>query len=85
MAWKDVSNFAESKVGSREEKRETEGVDTWGGGNILRHGSGVKSISSTSLLILSPAVFYSVIVGGEAESGRWREKERVIRKGRERE
>lgn len=90
VAWKDVSNFAESKVMRLERERETErdgateGEGGAGGGymgRILRCGSGVKSISSTSLPILSPAVFYSVIVGGEAKSGRWRE-ERGIRKAR---
>lgn len=40
--------------------------------SVLRHGPGVKSILSTALCaaILSPVVFYSVIVGDEAESGR---------------
>lgn len=58
----------------RGKKRDRKGVGIYGGGTFCGMGQGVKSISSTtSLPILSPVVFYSVIVGGEAESGRWRE------------
>lgn len=52
MAWKDVSNFAESKVMRRE-----------GGEEHPWPRPGVKSISSRVLpTVLSLAVFYSVIV-----------------------
>lgn len=89
MAWKDVSNFAESKVMRLERERE----DTEGGrggymgrrGDILRYPGVRGEIDFVYIPILSPAVFYSVIVGGEGQ--KWtmdRGGACIIRKDRER-
>lgn len=92
VAWKDVSNFAESKVMRLERERnrkrwrdrgwreEGRGRRIYGEEHFAVWVRGEIDFVYPSLPILSPAVFYSVIVGGEAKSGRWREEERIIRK-----